>query len=96
MESHAKSFMRNTKNIMYTPIQAQVRTATSNQPFGPTSTQMQEIAKLTYNTNDMCEVMDMIDKRLSDSGKNWRHVYKVTFKPNLNNHKKSTKRGNWG
>ena len=23
------------------------------------------------------EIMDMIDKRLNDSGKNWRHVFKV-------------------
>ncbi len=23
------------------------------------------------------EIMDMVDKRLNDSGKNWRHVFKV-------------------
>jgi hypothetical protein len=27
---------------------------------------------------DFVEVMDMIDRRLNDKGKNWRHVFKVT------------------
>lgn len=27
--------------------------------------------------NDFVEVMEMLDKRLNDKGKNWRHVFKV-------------------
>lgn len=27
--------------------------------------------------NDFVEVMEMMDKRLNDKGKNWRHVFKV-------------------
>jgi hypothetical protein len=27
---------------------------------------------------DFIEVMDMIDKRLNDKGKNWKHVFKVS------------------
>ena len=30
--------------------------------------------------HDFIEIMDMIDKRLNDKGKNWRHVFKVRFK----------------
>ena len=31
---------------------------------------------LTYR-NDFVEIMEMLDKRLNDKGKNWRHVFKV-------------------
>lgn len=36
--------------------------------------------QITYGSysNDFTEIMDMIDKRLNDKGKNWRHVFKVT------------------
>lgn len=27
--------------------------------------------------NNFVEVMEMMDKRLNDKGKNWRHVFKV-------------------
>jgi len=38
---------------------------------------MADIAKITYNSStDFYEVMDMLDKRLNDKGKNWRHVLK--------------------
>ena len=29
-----------------------------------------------YSSNDFYEIMDMLDKRLNDKGKNWRHVLK--------------------
>jgi epsin len=53
-------------------------TATSNDPWGPTGTQMSEIAQMTFNTStDFYDIMDMLDKRLNDKGKNWRHVLKA-------------------
>lgn len=55
----------------------QVREATSNDPWGPSSSLMSEIADLTFNVVAFAEVMGMVWKRLNDSGKNWRHVYKV-------------------
>lgn len=70
--------------------------ATSNDPWGPTGTEMQEISQMTYNSyepnaferrpssdfrvlrsNEFYEIMDMLDKRLNDKGKNWRHVLKA-------------------
>jgi hypothetical protein len=27
--------------------------------------------------NDFVEIMEVLDKRLNDKGKNWRHVFKV-------------------
>jgi len=70
---------RNMKNVAhnYTDAQVKVREATSNDPWGPSSTQMSEIADLTYNMVAFSEIMQMIWKRLNDHGKNWRHVYKA-------------------
>lgn len=30
----------------------------------------------THRSNDFYEIVDMLDKRLNDKGKNWRHVLK--------------------
>lgn len=71
--------VRAAKNITkgYSNVQVKVRNATSNDPWGPTGTEMSEIAQLTFNgSNDFYEIMDMLDKRLNDKGKNWRHVLK--------------------
>ncbi|KOS17412.1 Epsin-3 [Escovopsis weberi] len=44
--------MRSVKNVTkgYSHAQVKVRDATSNDPWGPTGTQMSEIAQLTFNT----------------------------------------------
>lgn len=70
---------RNIKNIAhnYSDAQVKVREATSNDPWGPSSTIMAEIADLTYNVVAFSEIMQMIWKRTNDHGKNWRHVYKA-------------------
>ncbi|GAB7363787.1 hypothetical protein MBLNU230_g4355t1 [Neophaeotheca triangularis] len=71
--------LRSVKNVTkgYSSVQVKVRNATSNDPWGPTGTDMADIAKITYNSStDFYEVMDMLDKRLNDKGKNWRHVLK--------------------
>uniref|UniRef100_A0A0B6ZMP7 ENTH domain-containing protein n=1 Tax=Arion vulgaris TaxID=1028688 RepID=A0A0B6ZMP7_9EUPU len=69
---------RTLKNTIknYSDAQVKVREATSNDPWGPSSTLMSEIADLTYNVVAFTEIMQMIWKRLNDDGKNWRHVYK--------------------
>ncbi|XP_008546784.1 epsin-2 isoform X2 [Microplitis demolitor] len=61
----------------YSLAQKLVRKATSNDPWGPSSTLMAEIADLTYNVVAFTEIMQMLWKRLNDHGKNWRHVYKA-------------------
>ena len=69
---------RQVKNMVknYSEAEVKVREATSNDPWGPSSTLMSEISDLTYNIVALGEVMKMIWKRLNDHGKNWRHVYK--------------------
>ncbi|CAL8354721.1 unnamed protein product [Boreogadus saida] len=70
---------RQVKNIVhnYSEAEIKVREATSNDPWGPSSSLMTEIADLTFNVVAFAEVMGMLWKRLNDSGKNWRHVYKA-------------------
>ncbi|KAH8666778.1 hypothetical protein BX600DRAFT_281289 [Xylariales sp. PMI_506] len=72
--------MRSVKNVTkgYSSVQVKVREATSNDPWGPTGTQMSEIAQLTFNSStEFYDIVDMLDKRLNDKGKNWRHVLKA-------------------
>ncbi|KAJ2923620.1 hypothetical protein H1R20_g13479, partial [Candolleomyces eurysporus] len=78
MQHFGKAALRVTKNYTkgYSDAQAKVREATSNDPWGPSGSQMNEIAQLTYNQNDFIEIVEMLDKRLCDKGKNWRHVFK--------------------
>ncbi|KAI6024256.1 hypothetical protein EDC04DRAFT_2725853 [Pisolithus marmoratus] len=78
LQHFGKGALRIAKNYTkgYSDTQAKVRDATSNDPWGPSGTQMNELAQLTYNQNDFIEIMEMLDKRLNDKGKNWRHVFK--------------------
>ncbi|KAH7099985.1 hypothetical protein BKA62DRAFT_707906 [Auriculariales sp. MPI-PUGE-AT-0066] len=78
IQQMGKSTLRVVKNYTkgYSDVQSKVRDATSNDPWGPSGTQMNELAQMTYNQNDFVEIMEMIDKRLNDKGKNWRHVFK--------------------
>ncbi|XP_052435074.1 epsin-1 isoform X2 [Carassius gibelio] len=73
------SLRRQMKNIVHNFSEAEikVREATSNDPWGPSSSLMSEIADLTYNVVAFSEIMSMVWKRLNDHGKNWRHVYKA-------------------
>ncbi|KAF7233105.1 hypothetical protein EG68_09447 [Paragonimus skrjabini miyazakii] len=70
---------RHIKNVVhnYTDAERKVREATSNDPWGPSSTLMAEIADKTHNVLAFTEIMQMIWRRLNDKSKNWRHVYKA-------------------
>ena len=74
-----KSLRRSIKNLTngYSSVQVLVRNATSNEPSGPSTYEMEEIGNTTYQSQtEFLEVMDMLDRRLNDKGKNWRHVAK--------------------
>ncbi|KPV78334.1 uncharacterized protein RHOBADRAFT_33004, partial [Rhodotorula graminis WP1] len=78
IQGMGKTVMRVAKNSVkgYSDTQVKIRDATSNDPWGPSGTQMAEIAQMTYNQTDFVEIIEMLDKRLNDKGKNWRHVFK--------------------
>ena len=44
-------------------------------PFSLTAA---ESDRLHTRRNDFVEIMEMLDKRLNDKGKNWRHVFKAS------------------
>ncbi|THH17995.1 hypothetical protein EW146_g2933 [Bondarzewia mesenterica] len=78
--AHAsKSALRAAKNIThgYSDTEAKVRATTSNESLPPNGQQMYEISVLSYNQLDFVEIMEILDKRLNDKGKYWRHVYKA-------------------
>ena len=51
IQHFGKGALRVAKNYTkgYSDVQAKVRDATSNDPWGPSGTQMNEIAQMTYN-----------------------------------------------
>jgi epsin len=51
LQTFGKGALRVAKNYTkgYSDVQAKVREATSNDPWGPSGTQMNEIAQMTYN-----------------------------------------------
>ncbi|KAG6914632.1 hypothetical protein DXG01_016206 [Tephrocybe rancida] len=79
MQKLGKTAFRIIKNyaLGYSETQVKVRDATSNDPLGPSVAQMHEIAQLTCNAdNNLWEIIDILDKRLNDTAKNWRHILK--------------------
>lgn len=75
----ATKFRREFKNVVYnySDAEAKVREATSNDPWGPSSALMAELADYTFHVQAYSLVMGMLWKRLNDHGRNWRHVYKA-------------------
>jgi hypothetical protein len=51
IQNFGKGALRVAKNYTkgYSDVQAKVREATSNDPWGPSGTQMNEIAQMSYN-----------------------------------------------
>ncbi|KAI0028397.1 hypothetical protein K488DRAFT_73798 [Vararia minispora EC-137] len=74
----AKSALRAVKNVgrSNTPAQAAVRAATSNDGTPPTSAQLSALAAFASRPVDATDVLEVLDRRLNDKGKYWRHVYK--------------------
>uniref|UniRef100_A0A8C5DQ62 Epsin-1-like n=1 Tax=Gouania willdenowi TaxID=441366 RepID=A0A8C5DQ62_GOUWI len=68
---------RQLKNLVqnYSEAEVKVREATSNDPWGPSSSQMADLSDLTYNVVACNEIMTMLWKRLKDD-RNWRHIHK--------------------
>ncbi|KAL2271353.1 hypothetical protein VTJ83DRAFT_724 [Remersonia thermophila] len=75
-----KASVRKVQNAVmnYTEMEAKVREATNNEPWGASSTQMQEIADGTFNYQTLNEIMPMIYRRFTEkSAEEWRQIYKA-------------------
>ncbi|XP_052749029.1 clathrin interactor 1 isoform X3 [Galleria mellonella] len=61
----------------YTEVEGKVREATSDEAWGPTGQQMQELALATFTYEHFPEVMSMLWRRmLHDNRAHWRRTYK--------------------
>ncbi|KAM3612803.1 uncharacterized protein V6R79_014814 [Siganus canaliculatus] len=61
----------------YSEVEAKVREATNDDPWGPSGQLMSEISRATFMYEQFPEVMNMLWARmLRDNKKNWRRVYK--------------------
>ncbi|KAJ7957359.1 Clathrin interactor EPSIN like [Quillaja saponaria] len=66
------------KKVLKVPgIEQKVLDATSNEPWGPHGSLLADIAHATRNYHEYQMIMAVIWKRINDTGKNWRHVYKA-------------------
>lgn len=65
------------KKVLKVPgTEQKILDATSNEPWGPHGSLLAEIAQATHNHHEYQMIMNIVWKRVSDTGKNWRHVYK--------------------
>ncbi|KAL2485409.1 Clathrin interactor EPSIN 2 [Abeliophyllum distichum] len=67
----------NKKVLKVPTIEQKVLDATSNEPWGPHGSLLADIAHATRNYHEYQMIMSVIWKRINDTGKNWRHVYKA-------------------
>ncbi|KAK3015065.1 hypothetical protein RJ639_007035 [Escallonia herrerae] len=67
----------NKKVLKVPSIEQKVLDATSNEPWGPHGSHLSDIAQATRNYHEYQMIMSVIWKRINDTGKNWRHVYKA-------------------
>ncbi|CAK7200623.1 Epsin-3, clathrin recruitment and traffic between the Golgi and endosome [Sporothrix eucalyptigena] len=75
-----KAGVRKVQNAVmnYTEMESKVREATNNEPWGASSTLMQEIANGTFNYQTLNEIMPMIYRRFTEkSAEEWRQIYKA-------------------
>ncbi|KAF1809389.1 ENTH-domain-containing protein [Eremomyces bilateralis CBS 781.70] len=75
-----KAGIRKVQNAVmnYTEMEAKVREATNNEPWGASSTLMQEIASATFNYQLLNEIMPILYKRFTEkTAEEWRQIYKA-------------------
>lgn len=76
----AKKYFRRAQNVVfnYTEMEAKVREATNNEPWGASTTLMEQISQGTYNMREREEVLGMVFRRLTEKRVNeWRQIYKA-------------------
>ncbi|KAL9247105.1 hypothetical protein vseg_020570 [Gypsophila vaccaria] len=67
----------NKKVLKVPSIEQKVLDSTSNEPWGPHGALLADIAQATRNYHEYQMIMGVLWKRINDTGKNWRHVYKA-------------------
>ncbi|KAJ4957749.1 hypothetical protein NE237_024860 [Protea cynaroides] len=67
----------NIKVLKVPEIEQKVLDATDDEPWGPHGTTLAEIAQATKKFSECQMIMNVLWTRLTDTGRNWRHVYKA-------------------
>ncbi|KAK1283072.1 Clathrin interactor EPSIN 2 [Acorus calamus] len=67
----------NKKVLKIPGIEQKILDATNNESWGPHGSLLADIAQATRNYHEYQIIMTVLWKRISDTGKNWRHVYKA-------------------
>ncbi|KAL2311811.1 ENTH/VHS domain-containing protein Ent3 [Schizosaccharomyces pombe] len=75
-----KAAVRKAQNVVmnYTSMEARVREATNNEPWGASTSLMMEIAQGTHNYSQLNEILPMIYRRFTEkTAEEWRQIYKA-------------------
>ncbi|XP_020261849.1 clathrin interactor EPSIN 1-like isoform X2 [Asparagus officinalis] len=67
----------NLKVLKVPEIEQKVLDATSDEPWGPHGSALSELAQATLKFSECQMIMNVLWTRLTDTGANWRHVYKA-------------------
>ncbi|GMH33384.1 hypothetical protein BSKO_01218 [Bryopsis sp. KO-2023] len=60
-----------------TETELKVEEATNSDKWGPHGSLMAELAQMCYDHSKYKEIMQVLARRLTDTGEEWRHVYKA-------------------
>lgn len=72
----SRRLVRKIRSIGNSQTEILIKNATSNDPFGPTTTQLNQLALLTQHDKPLSEIITVLTKRLNDGSRDWRHVLK--------------------
>lgn len=72
----SRRLVRSIRNISSTPAEIKIKAATSNDSFGPTTSELNELAILTNDSKQLKQIITILIKRINDSSRNWRHILK--------------------
>ncbi|KAA0195061.1 Epsin-1 [Fasciolopsis buskii] len=74
-----KAIQRKIKSAIrgYSRVEELVRKATCSDPWGPSSTELLQIAQCASSFTDTEQIMRVLWKRLLAGGRNWLYVYKT-------------------
>ncbi|CEP23257.1 epn2 [Cyberlindnera jadinii] len=72
----SRRLVRKLRSINNSQTEIKIKSATSNDSFGPTTQELNELALLTHNDKPLRDITVILAKRLNDNSRNWRHVLK--------------------
>lgn len=73
----SRKFIRTLKNISSSDAEIKIKNATSNDPFGPTASELNELSILSSSSSkSLKSITTVLGKRINDKNRNWRHILK--------------------